>query len=70
MRTRRRVLRGLRRQTQALARLLSELWASVPEGVLRTPVRAALRALADELQQVAGTLAAKSLIVGNVPRFR
>ena len=70
VRTRTRVLRGLRRQTQGLARLLSELWALVPKGVLRTPVRGALRALADELQVVAGALAAKSLIAGTVPRFR
>ena len=70
MRTRTRVLRGLRRQTQGLARLLAELWALVPKGLVRTPVRNALRVLADELQVVAGTLAAKSLITGTVPRFR
>ncbi|MEZ4438899.1 MAG: DUF3102 domain-containing protein [Polyangiaceae bacterium] len=70
VRTRTRVLRGLRRQTQALARLLAELWALVPKGLVRTPVRNALRVLADELQVVAGTLAAKSLITGTVPRFR
>ncbi|MEZ4438261.1 MAG: DUF3102 domain-containing protein [Polyangiaceae bacterium] len=68
--TRTRVLRGLRRQTRGLARLLAELWELVPRAVVRGPVRAALSALTEELQVVAGALAAKSLIVGSVPRFR
>ncbi|MEZ4441155.1 MAG: DUF3102 domain-containing protein [Polyangiaceae bacterium] len=68
--TRTRVLRGLRRQTRGLARLLAELWALAPRAVARGPVRQALQRLAEELQVVAGELAARSLIVGIVPRFR
>ncbi|MEZ4447763.1 MAG: DUF3102 domain-containing protein [Polyangiaceae bacterium] len=68
MRTR--VLRGLRRQTRGLARLLAELWALAPKAVTRGPVRAALAVLMDELQTVAGALAERSLIAGTVPRFR
>ncbi|MCA9622237.1 MAG: DUF3102 domain-containing protein [Myxococcales bacterium] len=68
--TRTRVLRGLRRQTQGLTRLLAELWALAPKAVARGPVRAALAVLEEELQAVASALAAKSLIAGRVPRFR
>ncbi|MCA9620270.1 MAG: DUF3102 domain-containing protein [Myxococcales bacterium] len=70
IKVRTRVLRGLRRQTQGLARLLAELWALAPKAVVRGPVRAALRVLADELQAVATALAERSLIAGTVPRFR
>ncbi|MEZ4446974.1 MAG: DUF3102 domain-containing protein [Polyangiaceae bacterium] len=68
--TRTRVVRGLRRQTRGLARLLAELWALAPKAVARGPVRAALAVLEEELQVVAAALATRSLIVGNVPRFR
>ncbi|MEZ4445084.1 MAG: DUF3102 domain-containing protein [Polyangiaceae bacterium] len=70
VKVRTRVLRGLRRQTRGVARLLAELWALAPKAVLRGPVRAALVALEEELQVVATALASRSLIAGTVPRFR
>ncbi|MEZ4444382.1 MAG: DUF3102 domain-containing protein, partial [Polyangiaceae bacterium] len=70
VKVRTRVLRGLRRQTRGVARLLAELWALVPKAVVRGPVRAALAVLEEELQVVATALATRSLIAGTVPRFR
>lgn len=63
------LVRGIRRQTLGLWRMVEELWERVPSVAGQGAVEEALGVLAYSLDMVVDTLEGKSLIEGNVASF-